>query len=53
MAFESEHVPELIQGFHKIQQRAFEKQAELNARYEQTQAQAATVNMSMEEESKR
>mmetsp|Transcript_17584 Transcript_17584/g.23749 ORF Transcript_17584/g.23749 Transcript_17584/m.23749 type:complete len:102 (+) Transcript_17584:1197-1502(+) len=36
MAFESEHVPEILQGFHKIQQRAYEKQAELNARFEKT-----------------
>ena len=36
MAFESEHVPELLQGFSKVQQRAIEKQTELNARFEVT-----------------
>lgn len=35
MAFESEHCPAIIQGFHKIQSKAIEKQTELNARYEQ------------------
>lgn len=34
MAFESEHVPDILQGFQKIQQKAIEKQTELNARFE-------------------
>lgn len=39
MAFESEHVPELIQGFNKLQQKAIEKQTQLNERFELTQQQ--------------
>ena len=41
MAFESAHVPELIQGFQKIQQKAIQKQQELNDRFEQTQIEEA------------
>lgn len=37
MAFESEHVPDILQGFQKIQQKAIEKQTELNARFEHSQ----------------
>jgi len=33
MAFESEHVPDILQGFQKIYQKAIEKQTELNARF--------------------
>ena len=51
MAFESEHVPELLGGFQKLQQKAIEKQTELNARFEVTQMQREAEEMRNEAQS--
>ena len=34
MAFESEHVPKILQAFKKLQSKAIDKQTELNNLYE-------------------
>ena len=38
MAFESDHVPDVIQGFTKLYHKAIAKQSELNALYAETEA---------------